>query len=137
MTKSGKAAFLALAGLAIGVFAGSAQAVDAPSVIKDITFTEKDGQSLYQATCQGCHMPNGMGAKGAGAYPALAKNENLAVGGYVVTMVLNGRKAMPAFRNMMNDDQIAAVAGYVRSHFGNNFKEAVTAKDVQEARAAH
>ncbi len=117
--------------------AGLAYAADAPSVVKDITFTEHDGKALYQASCQGCHMSNGLGAKGAGTYPALAKNENLAVSGYVVTMVLNGRKAMPAFRNMMTDDQIAAVASYVRTSFGNDFKDAVTAKEVHDGRTAH
>ena len=35
---------------------------------------ETDGQKLYETICQGCHMPDARGAKGAGMYPALAAN---------------------------------------------------------------
>jgi mono/diheme cytochrome c family protein len=35
---------------------------------------------------------------------------------------------------MMSDDQIAAVVNYLRTHFGNSYSDAVTARDVQAAR---
>jgi mono/diheme cytochrome c family protein len=35
---------------------------------------------------------------------------------------------------MLSDDQVAAVVNYVRTHFGNNFSDAVTAEDVKTAR---
>jgi mono/diheme cytochrome c family protein len=41
---------------------------------------------------------------------------------------------MPPFGDMMNDDQVAAVVNYVRTHFGNSYRDAVTAKDVKDAR---
>ena len=41
---------------------------------------------------------------------------------------------MPPFGDMMNDDQVAAVVNYVRTHFGNNYRDAVTARDVKDAR---
>jgi mono/diheme cytochrome c family protein len=41
---------------------------------------------------------------------------------------------MPPLGEMMNDDQIAAVVNYVRTHFGNNYQDAVTAADVKAVR---
>jgi mono/diheme cytochrome c family protein len=41
---------------------------------------------------------------------------------------------MPSFGDMMTDDQIAAVVNYLRTHFGNGYPDAVTAKDVKDAR---
>jgi mono/diheme cytochrome c family protein len=79
-------------------------------------------------------MPDGTGASGAGTYPSLAKNQNLQSSGYPITLVVRGQRAMPPFGDMMNDDQVAAVVNYVRTHFGNNYRDAVTAKDVKDAR---
>ena len=41
---------------------------------------------------------------------------------------------MPPFGNMLTDEQIAAVVNYVRTHFGNDFPDAVTAADAKAAR---
>jgi mono/diheme cytochrome c family protein len=84
------------------------------------------GAAVYQHVCQGCHMPGGTGARGAGAFPALAHNEKLAVSGYPVTMVLNGHGGMPWFNGTLTDQQIANVVNYVRSNFGNAYTDAVT-----------
>jgi mono/diheme cytochrome c family protein len=97
-------------------------------------FMQRDGEAIYRSVCQGCHMPNGEGAVGAGAYPALARNAKLEAGGYPVFLVVNGQKAMPPFGSLLNDDQVAAVVNYVRSHFGNDYKDAVSASDVKAAR---
>lgn len=97
-------------------------------------FTEQGGAALYKNICQGCHMPNAQGAVGAGAYPALAKDPKLQVAGYPVSVVVNGQKAMPAFGPMLTDQQIADVVNYVRTHFGNNYKDKVTTADVKAAR---
>ncbi len=97
-------------------------------------FVEMTGEELFTNVCQGCHMPDAMGATGAGAYPSLAGNKNLEASGYPIFLVINGRRGMPAFGDMMTDGQVAAVVNYVRTHFGNNFQDTVTAKDVQDAR---
>ena len=97
-------------------------------------FTENGGEALYKNICQGCHMPNAQGGVGAGMYPALAKNPKLEVAGYPVSVVVNGQKAMPAFGPMLSDQQIADVINYVRTHFGNNYKDAVKPADVKAAR---
>lgn len=98
------------------------------------TFTEKTGKELYDNVCAACHMDKGQGAIGAGHYPALAKNENLEEGSYPIYILLNGQKGMPAVGKMMNDEQIAAVVNYIRTNFGNNYKEPVTAQDVTDSR---
>ena len=97
-------------------------------------FTEPSGEQLFANVCQGCHMGDARGAEGAGSYPSLAGNANLAAGGYPVTVVVRGQRAMPAFGAMMSDDQVAAVVNFLRTHFGNNYTDAVTAEDVKAAR---
>jgi mono/diheme cytochrome c family protein len=97
-------------------------------------FSQQTGDALYANVCQACHMSNGEGATGAGRYPALARNEKLAASGYALEVVLHGQKAMPPFARLMNDDQVAAVVNYVRTHFGNNYTDPITPQDVKSAR---
>jgi mono/diheme cytochrome c family protein len=97
-------------------------------------FAETTGEELFANVCQGCHMPDADGAAGAGVYPSLVADKNLEARGYPVYLVLNGRRAMPPFGEMMTDAQIAAVVNYLRSHFGNNYDDAVTANEVRDAR---
>lgn len=97
-------------------------------------FVEKSGEELFAKVCQGCHMPDGKGATGAGTYPSLAGNGNLEAGGYAIGIVVNGRRAMPPFGAMMSDAQVAAVVNYVRMHFDNRYGDAVTVEDVRAVR---
>jgi mono/diheme cytochrome c family protein len=41
---------------------------------------------------------------------------------------------MPPIGGMMTDQQVADVVNYVRTHFGNKFKDAVTVADVKAMR---
>ncbi len=79
-------------------------------------------------------MAGGEGASGAGAYPALAKNQKLRTARYPVFVVANGQKGMPPFGPMMDDEQIAAVVNYVRTSLGNDFRDVVTSADVKAIR---
>jgi mono/diheme cytochrome c family protein len=79
-------------------------------------------------------MPNGEGAVGAAAYPVLARNARLLTAAYPVTLVVKGRNIMPSFASLMDDDQIAAVINFVRTHFGNDYQDNVSAADVKAAR---
>src|SRR5580700_9665772 len=72
-------------------------------------YPQQSGDEIYQAICQGCHMPDGKGAVGAGAYPALYRNSRLAAAAYPLTVVVNGQKAMPHFGDDLTDRQIAEV----------------------------
>jgi len=120
-----------LAGL--GLLIASAACAD-PILSPTYRFSEQSGEAIYSNVCQACHMSKGEGAVGAGRYPALAKNENLRSGGYAVTLVLNGQKAMPPFKRLMTDGQVAAVVNYIRTHFGNAYTDTVSADDVKAAR---
>ncbi|OYX32277.1 MAG: hypothetical protein B7Y99_08950 [Caulobacterales bacterium 32-69-10] len=78
----------------------------------------KTGEEVYKYICQACHMADAKGGVGAGTIPALAANPKLAAPGYPIIMVLNGRGAMPAFRDALTPEQISGVVGYIRTHFG-------------------
>jgi mono/diheme cytochrome c family protein len=97
-------------------------------------FVQQGGAQLYQAICQGCHMPLGQGAKGAGFYPALANNPRLASGAYPAYVVLSGLRGMPPFAERLTDQQVAAVVNYVRTNFGNVYQDAVTPEAVKGLR---
>lgn len=100
-----------------------------------------DGREIYQHICRGCHMPEAAGAVGAGHYPALAKDPTLISKRYMALTILAGRRNMPAFGarhaigfggapTVLSDAQIAAVINYVRSNFGNHYKDSITAAEV-------
>ena len=98
------------------------------------TFSEQSGEALYANACQACHMPDGKGATGAGTYPSLTGDKALEVAGYPVFIVVNGQHGMPPVGIMMSDDQVAAVVNYVRTHFGNDYRDTVTAENVKAVR---
>ena len=127
--------FCLAASLALLQVAVSAQDAPKPRTYSTgYSFVETSGEELFANICQGCHMPDAMGATGAGTYPSLASNSYLQSSGYPLYVVVHGRRAMPPFGEMLSDDQIAAVVNYVRTHFGNNYRDAVTAADVKGAR---
>lgn len=97
-------------------------------------FSEPTGEKMFQRVCAACHMPDAKGAQGAGFYPALAGNPKLVAGGYPVSVVVHGLNGMPPIGGMMTDQQVADVVNYVRTHFGNTYKDAVTAADVKSMR---
>jgi mono/diheme cytochrome c family protein len=105
-----------------------------PALSPGFRFTESTGEELFASACQGCHMPDGKGAVGAGTYPSLAKDSNLEAGSYPVHVVVRGQRAMPPVGAMMSDAQVAAVVNYVRTHFGNQYRDDVSADDVKLAR---
>ena len=115
---------------AVLALAGAAQAQQRGPMFPDLT----TGEAVYTGICQGCHMPDAKGAVGAGAYPALAKNENLETAAYPVAMVLKGQKAMPGLGMQLDDQQVADVVNYVRTHFGNKYRDKVKPEDVKAAR---
>jgi mono/diheme cytochrome c family protein len=99
-------------------------------------FPQQTGEDLYKNICQGCHMPDAKGAIGAGAYPALASNPRLAAAIYPITVVLRGQRAMISLGESLDDAQVASVLNYVRTHFGNHYKDVVTPAAVAARRAA-
>ncbi|WP_338766639.1 cytochrome c [Massilia sp. METH4] len=116
------------------LFSTAAWAADVPQMSSGYTFAQKDGKALYAASCQGCHMAKGEGARGAGFYPKLAGNPLVQSPEYIVHRVANGHRGMPAFAGMMSDEQIAAVATYVQRTFAKPDAPALTGEMVRKLR---
>ncbi|CAA9579968.1 MAG: hypothetical protein AVDCRST_MAG86-2662 [uncultured Truepera sp.] len=90
---------------------------------------QNEGEQVYQQ-CAACHGAEG---EGIGAAPALAGNQNLQEASYHISRILNGGAGMPAFRDQLSDAEIAAVATFERTSWGNDFGE-VTAEQVAQER---
>ncbi|WP_116812315.1 c-type cytochrome [Steroidobacter cummioxidans] len=93
--------------------------------------TTVDGGQLFAANCAACHQPTGLGL--TGVFPPLAGAEWVTGDPRVLAQILlhgiNGTLAvkgtlysgaMPAFGTQFDDAQLAAIASYIRSNWGNN-----------------
>ena len=98
--------------------------------------SQTSGEDVYRALCQGCHMADRQGASGAGSYPALAGNQMVASGDYVVTVITHGQKAMPPFGSMLTDQQIVAVVNYLQKDLPSADVVPATVQTVEAARAS-
>lgn len=78
-------------------------------------------QATFLDNCSACHQASGQGIPGV--FPALA-GDTFVKGdaAQVVRVILGGRGGMPSFRNDLSDEQIAAVASYIRTSWGNRAK---------------
>ena len=135
---SASAAALVCIGVAFVLFGVSALLIEAPARADTAGM---DGRQIYANICQGCHMADGGGAVGAGHYPALAKDPTLVSRQYMALTILMGRRNMPAFGAkhapaflgppvVLTEAQIAAVINYVRTNFGNHYKDSITEAEV-------
>lgn len=102
------------------------------------------GARLYKAKCADCHGPQGEG--GDAAYPPLAGHRTVTMassanlvkviisGGFPPTTSGNPRPhGMPPFGHSLSDPEIAALASFVRTSWGNR-APAVSAFDVNRLR---
>jgi cytochrome c oxidase subunit 2 len=93
------------------------------------------GEQIYLNTCAVCHQPSGEGMPPT--FPALKgdKTTKGPVNTHIST-VLNGRPgtSMQAFKDQLNDDDLAAVITYERNAFGNNTGDAVQPEQVKALR---
>jgi cytochrome c oxidase subunit II len=80
---------------------------------------KKRGEQVYMTTCSACHMPTGVGLPPT--FPAL-KGSVIVKGPLADHMnrVMNGKAgtAMQAFKDQLNDDDLAAVITYERNGLG-------------------
>jgi mono/diheme cytochrome c family protein len=96
---------------------------------------------VYVDHCAGCHQPHGTGI--AGSIPPLAGNPAVtAAEPYnVIAVVLQGLPssgsygAMPSFAGRLSDDEVADLANYVRTSWGNKAAANSSAKMVAAWRA--
>lgn len=145
--KRSATAALLCSGIALGLAGMSVLLIEAPAradsadIPDAVPLKAMDGRQIYQNICQGCHMADGGGAVGAGHYPALAKDPTLVSRQYMALTILTGRRNMPAFGAKqaigfggppvtLTEAQIAAVINYVRTNFGNHYKDSITAAEV-------
>ena len=76
------------------------------------------GEKIYAANCVACHQANGKGVPGA--FPALdASPVVLGPKGPNIDILLNGKNAMPAWKSVLSDTDIAAVITYTRNSWSN------------------
>lgn len=108
-----------------------AQSLGDTSGTGSATASSTTGEQTYREICQACHMANAEGGTSAARIPALAANSHLADADFVLGRVLRGKGGMPAFAGMLSPEQVAGVAGYVRTHFGNAYAKPVTVEDVK------
>jgi cytochrome c oxidase subunit 2 len=74
------------------------------------------GAQVYAANCQACHQANGQGLKPA--FPALDGSAVVASKADQIAILLNGKNAMPAWRQL-SDVELAAVATYTKNSWSN------------------
>lgn len=76
-----------------------------------------EGADIFAAHCAECHGDRGQG----GAAPALGGNDALANTERIVNQILRGSRYMPRFDTTLTDREIAAVATFIRTSWGNEF----------------
>jgi cytochrome c oxidase subunit 2 len=78
------------------------------------------GASIYNARCAACHRANGAGSQG-GIFPALAGNTTVTAPDPkdLLATIAYGRNMMPSWKGQLPPGEIAAVATYIRSAWGN------------------
>src|ERR1044071_8973665 len=77
-----------------------------------------DGDAVFKARCTGCHGSDGKGKSAIGTPDfTSAKTQSGLSDADVIDPIRNGRKGtiMPAWSGKLSDEEIAAVAAYVRS----------------------
>jgi mono/diheme cytochrome c family protein len=118
--------------------------IDAPKPPDDI---DPKGKIVYSQACMPCHQANGQGM--AGQFPPLAGSEWVLTANpeRMIRIVLNGasgpmtakgaqyNNVMVPWRDVLKDEDIAAVVTYVRNEWGNK-ASAVTAQQVKAVRDA-
>lgn len=119
---------------------------DCASNTGSITKVAIDGGAIFQAKCLACHQANGQGI--AGVFPPLAASEWVTGKPEVLANILlhgvegkinvkgadyNGQ--MPAFKDLLKDDELAAVLSHIRSDWGNK-AEAIDESLIKNVREA-
>lgn len=123
---------------------GSSGASAAPAA--ELVNAPGHGQHVYASVCASCHGLEGKGVRDMG--PALQGNIVVGKGpaNNVLHMILAGGRsarteslpqgyAMPGFAWKLDDQEVADLATYIRSAWGNS-GSGVSAQDVSQARAA-
>ena len=113
--------------------AAAASAADQEWSMQDLV---AKGEAVYQANCSACHGPTGAGVPGA--FPAMTGSPivNDSDPSAHIDIVVNGKAgtAMAAYKNQLNDVDIAAVITYERNSLGNSVGDTVQPSAIKNAR---
>jgi len=99
-----------------------AASADDPTKVLTVAELSERGEKVYGANCIACHQANGKGVPGA--FPAL--DGSLVVNGPKdpqINLLLNGKNAMPAWKAVLSDTEIAAVITYTRNNWSNKAQQ--------------
>ena len=131
---------------AIAVYLKGMPGPKAPSASAPPAHVADAGQAIYADRCSACHQSRGQGVNAM--FPALAGSGVVQSRDptTLIRLILNGGQAvatetrptpvsMPAFGWQLSDAEVAAVAGYVRSAWGNQAAD-VSAGKVADVRGA-
>jgi cytochrome c oxidase subunit 2 len=111
-----------------------AAAGDDPAKTWELAELKARGEKVYAANCQLCHQANGQGV--AGTYPALAASKVVLSpqASDPISLVLNGKNAMPPWKGALSDVEVAAAITYAANSFGNATGKAVQPAEVKALR---
>jgi mono/diheme cytochrome c family protein len=107
---------------------------------KALDVSRQAGAKLYVDNCAGCHQSQGRGVPNV--FPPLAGNGVVLAAdpANIFKVVLGGIPAqgkfspMPSFAGVLTDEQITAIANYVRTSWGNNAPPNATPDNVAKVR---
>ncbi len=112
----------------------AAAKADDPSKVWALDELMARGEKVYTTNCAVCHRPDG---KGAGQFPALDGSKIVLSETHAdqIHVLLNGRNQMPAWKAILNDTEIAAVATYTKNSWSNKTGQVVQPAEVVAERA--
>ena len=99
-----------------------ASKADDPNKVYTVDELKQRGEKVYAANCVACHQATGKGVPGA--FPAL--DGDPIVNGprpAQINILLNGKNAMPAWKGVLSDTEIASVITYTRNNWSNHAAE--------------
>ncbi|MBC7513939.1 MAG: cytochrome c oxidase subunit II [Herminiimonas sp.] len=99
-----------------------ASKADDPNKVYTVDELKQRGEKVYAANCVACHQATGKGVPGA--FPAL--DGDAVVNGprpAQIDILLNGKNAMPAWKGVLSDTEIASVITYTRNSWSNKAAE--------------
>ncbi len=80
----------------------------------------EQGRYIYRKNCAACHGKGGTGDNTIGA-PSLVNNAIIKGDiSYHLSLIKNGKGQMPAFSQVLTDDEILSVAAFERNAWGNH-----------------